>query len=178
MPTASRRPELQEQVVARPEDLPACCEHLAASGRFGLDTEFVGEDTYHPHLCLIQVATAERLILIDPLTVPRLDLFWKVVTDPSNEVVVHAGREEVRLCRLSTGLPPGRLFDLQIAAGLVGMSYPLGHGMLVSQLLGVQLSKAEKLTEWRKRPLSRARFAMHWMTCATFFHSGNNFTGA
>jgi ribonuclease D len=157
MPTASRRPELEEQLVARPEDLPACCEHLAARGRFGLDTEFVGEDTYHPHLCLVQVATAERLILIDPLTVPRLDLFWKVVTDPNNEVVVHAGREEVRLCRLSTGLPPGRLFDLQIAAGLVGMSYPLGHGMLVSQLLGVQLSKAEKLTEWRKRPLSRAQ---------------------
>jgi ribonuclease D len=157
MPTAGRRPELQEQLVTRPEDLPACCEHIAASGRFGLDTEFVGEDTYHPHLCLIQVATIERLILIDPLTVPCLDAFWRLVTDPANEVIVHAGREEVRLCRLSTGQQPGRLFDLQIAAGLVGLPYPLGHGTLVSQLLGVQLSKAEKLTEWRKRPLTRAQ---------------------
>src|SRR5262249_2833511 len=33
--------------------------------------------------------------------------------------------------------------------------YPLGHAALVSQLLGVQLAKAETLTEWRDRPLTR-----------------------
>ena len=74
--------------------------------------------------------------------------------DPAASVVVHAGREEVRLCRLWTGQAPGNLFDLQIAAGLVGLTYPLGHGPLVSQLLGVQLAKGETLTEWRERPLT------------------------
>jgi ribonuclease D len=146
-----------EQLVTRPEELPACCEYLASCRRFGLDTEFVGEDTYHPHLCLVQVATVDRLILIDPLSVGPLDAFWSLVTDPANQVVVHAGREEVRLCRLWTGRVPGNLFDLQIAAGLVGLAYPLGHAALVSQLLGVQLAKAETLTEWRDRPLTRAQ---------------------
>src|SRR5205823_8793536 len=70
---------------------------------------------------------------------------------------VHAGREEVRLCHHWTGRTPGNLFDLQIAAGLVGMTYPLGHGNLVNQLLGVQLAKGETLTEWRTRPLTRAQ---------------------
>jgi ribonuclease D len=157
MVPGGERPDLREQLITHASDLPACCEHLAACRRFGLDTEFVGEDTYHPHLCLVQVATPERLVLIDPLTAGPLDCFWKIVTDPANEVVTHAGREEVRLCRLWTGHPPGRLFDLQIAAGLVGLPYPLGHGALVSQFLGVQLSKAEKLTEWRGRPLTRAQ---------------------
>src|SRR6516162_8948759 len=149
--------EIQEQLVTQPEELPACCEYLASCRRFGLDTEFVGEDTYHPHLCLVQVATVDRLILIDPLSVGPLDAFWSLVTDPANQVVVHAGREEVRLCRLWTGRVPGNLFDLQIAAGLVGLAYPLGHAALVSQLLGVQLAKAETLTEWRDRPLTRAQ---------------------
>jgi len=144
--------DLPEQLVTRPEELSACCAYLASCPRFGLDTEFVGEDTYHPHLCLVQVATAERLILIDPLTTGPLDEFWKLVTDPGHQVVVHAGREEVRLCRLWTGRTPGDIFDLQIAAGLVGLAYPLGHGALVSQLLGIQLAKAETLTEWRDRP--------------------------
>jgi ribonuclease D len=148
---------LPEQLVTRREELPAVCEHLAACRRFGLDTEFVGEDTYHPHLCLVQVATAERLILIDPLSAGPLDAFWKLVTDPANQVVVHAGREEVRLCRLWTGQVPGNLFDLQIAAGLVGLAYPLGHAALVGQLLKVQLAKGETLTEWRERPLTRAQ---------------------
>ena len=77
--------------------------------------------------------------------------------DPANLVVVHAGREEVRLCHLWSGRRPGNLFDLQIAAGLVGLPYPMGHGSLVYQVLGVQLAKGETLTEWRHRPLTRSQ---------------------
>src|SRR5262249_13695031 len=138
-----------------PEELAACCEHLAERRRFGFDTEFVGEDTYHPHLCLVQVATDEHLFLIDPLSVGPLDRFWQLLVDPNNLVIVHAGREELRLCRLFAGQPPANLFDLQIAVALIGLPYPLGHATLVNQILGVQLSKAETLTEWRTRPLTR-----------------------
>src|SRR5438105_3749881 len=149
--------DLPEQIITTPTELTACCEHLVACRRFGFDTEFVGENTYHPHLCLVQVATSERLYLIDPLVVGPLDAFWRLVVDPQNLVVVHAGREEVRLCRLWTGQTPGNFFDLQIAAGLVGLAYPLGAGALIHQLLGVQLAKAETLTEWRDRPLTAAQ---------------------
>src|SRR5262245_17292181 len=149
--------DMAEQIITQPEDLSVCCQYLASCKRFGLDTEFVGEDTYHPRLCLVQVATDEHLILIDPLTTGPLDDFWKLVVDPAHLVVVHAGREEVRLCKLWGGQPPGNLFDLQLAAGLVGLAYPLGHATLVNQLLGVQLAKGETLTEWRHRPLTRAQ---------------------
>lgn len=144
----------EEIVVTQPEELAACCAELAACSHFGFDTEFVGEDTYHPSLCLVQVATPERLFLIDPLTTGPLDAFWQLVVDPARVVVVHAGREEVRLCRLATGRTPGNLFDLQLAAGLVGLAYPLGHGTLVHQVLGVQMAKGETLTEWRHRPFT------------------------
>jgi ribonuclease D len=150
-------PDVQEQLVTRPEELAACCEHLAQVRQFGFDTEFVGEDSYHPRLCLIQVATAERLSLIDPQTVGPLDAFWNLVVDPANLVVVHAGREEVRLCHLWSGKVPGNLFDLQIAAGIIGYTYPLSHAALVGQLLRVQLAKGETLTDWRHRPLTRAQ---------------------
>jgi ribonuclease D len=149
--------ELREEIVTHPEELADCCAELAACPYFGFDTEFVGEDTYHPSLCLVQVATADRLILIDPLTTGPLDAFWQLVVDPARVVVVHAGREEVRLCRLWTGRTPGNLFDLQLAAGLVGLAYPLGHGALVQQVLGVQLAKGETLTEWRQRPLTKGQ---------------------
>jgi ribonuclease D len=150
-----------EEIVARPEELAECCAFLATCPQLGMDTEFVGEDTYHPSLCLVQVATPGRLFLIDPLSAGPLDEFWKLIVDPARLVVVHAGREEVRLCRLLGGGPPGNLFDLQLAAGLAGLNYPLGHGALVHQVLGIQLSKGETLTEWRHRPLtpSQLRYA-------------------
>jgi ribonuclease D len=150
-------PPLPEKIITSPQDLQACCQQLASCQQFGMDTEFVGEATYHPRLCLVQVATSERLYLIDPLTVGPLDAFWKLVVDPANMVVVHAGREETRLCCLWTGQGPGRIFDLQIAAGLIGLPYPLGHGPLVNHLFGIHLAKGETLTEWRDRPLTPAQ---------------------
>jgi ribonuclease D len=146
---------LPEVIVTQPQELAAICSDLASCSHFGFDTEFVGEQTYHPRLCLVQVATSEKLILIDPMTVGPLDAFWDVVVDPAHVVIVHAGREEVRLCHLWTGRTPGNLFDLQIAAGLVGLAYPLSHASLVSQLLDVQMVKGETLTEWRDRPLRK-----------------------
>jgi ribonuclease D len=149
--------DLPEEIVTQPEELAACCQYLATCSELGFDTEFVGEDTYHPRLCLVQVATAERLLLIDPLTAGPLDAFWRLVVDPAHRVIVHAGREEVRLCQLWTGQAPTELVDLQLAAGLVGLQYPLGHGNLVNQVLGIQLAKGETLTEWRSRPLTQAQ---------------------
>jgi ribonuclease D len=146
--------EITEEIVTTPEQLAECCAFLATCPAIGFDTEFVGEETYHPRLCLIQVAAPTRLMLIDPLSVGPLDAFWKLIVDPARVVVVHAGREEVRLCRLWSGQPPGNLFDLQLAAGLAGLVYPLGHGALVNQVLGVRLAKGETLTEWRRRPLT------------------------
>jgi len=149
--------DLPELIVTDEVGLTECCDHLATVDTFGFDTEFVGEDTYHPQLCLVQVATAERRYLIDPLAIESLLPFWNHVIDPAKRVIVHAGREEIRLCHLGSGRVPGNLFDVQIAAGLLGLGYPLGHGALLQHLLHIQLAKGETLTDWRKRPLSKSQ---------------------
>jgi ribonuclease D len=133
-------------------------EHIRACGRFAFDTEFVSEETFEPVLCLIQVATREQTAVIDPLEVRDLSAFWAVVTDPSIEVVMHAAGEDLRICLLRTGALPGRVFDVQVAAGLVGFSYPLSLGNLVGQVLGISLAGSETRTDWRRRPLSAAQF--------------------
>lgn len=144
-------------LVTTSEDLATCCAHLATAPVLGFDTEFIGEESYHPKLCLIQIATADRIYLLDPLAIPNLEPFWRLLADPGHVIVVHAGREEVRLCHLWSGLAPANLFDLQIAAGLVGLPYPMGHGAIVQELLGLRLNKGETLTDWRRRPLTPAQ---------------------
>jgi len=149
----------EELVVADPHSLVECCARLRETTSLGFDTEFVGEETYEPSLCLIQISTDDALFLIDPLSAGELGDFWSVLLDPVRTVVVHAGREEIRMARRLSGQAPTNWFDLQIAAGLVGLNFPLGHGALVYQMLGTQLSKAETLTEWRHRPLSPAQIS-------------------
>ena len=131
--------------------------HLRAAGRFAFDTEFVSEETFEPNLCLIQVATADRLAAVDPLAVRDLAGFWDAVVDPAIEVVMHAAGEDLRICKIKTGTVPRRVFDVQIAAGLVGPGYPLSLGNLANQRLGVSLAGGETRTDWRRRPLSPAQ---------------------
>lgn len=165
MPRRNSKPvssaEFPELLITQQAQLDACLEHLAGTDVLGFDTEFVGEDAYRPDLCLIQVATAERLYVIDPLTLGSLKEFWQLLLDPKRVTVVHAGREDIRICLFQVGAPPANLFDTQIAAGLVGLTYPMGYGSLVHELLGERMSKGETLTDWRRRPLlpSQVRYA-------------------
>lgn len=139
-------------------ELADFCRDLAHAPTIGFDTEFVSEDTYRPQLCLIQVAAGERLAVIDPLSIRDVTPFWRLIakSEPAAgyETIVHAGREELLFCLQGTSRRPANLFDIQIAAGLVGLEYPAGYGSLMFKLLGQRSQKGETRTDWRKRPLS------------------------
>jgi ribonuclease D len=135
--------------------LTGATDAIARAPVVGLDTEFIGESTYEPDLCLVQVSTTDAIYLIDPLA--RLDLrpFWAALTAPEREVIAFAARQEMLFCLRFAGRLPGRLFDPQLAAGLVAYPYPTSYGNLVQQALGERVEGGETLTDWRQRPLSR-----------------------
>jgi ribonuclease D len=102
----------------------------------------------------VQVATQEGLALIDSLGMDDMSPFWLALAEPGHETVVHAGRTEFEFCLRATGRRPAGLFDVQIAAGLVGIEYPASLRNLVSKLLGKSPKTEETRTDWRRRPLS------------------------
>lgn len=145
---------MQYEHITEPRQLSDFCASVAEAPRIAFDTEFVSEDSYRPELCLVQVAVGARLAIIDPLAIADMTPFWQLVVAPGHETIVHAGREEFRFCRWATGTRPQRLFDVQLAAGLIGLEYPAAYSNLISKLLGKSLSKGETRTDWRRRPLS------------------------
>lgn len=130
------------------------CQAVAAAPVIAFDTEFVSEHSYRPELCLIQVAAGGRMAVIDPQPIADVSPFWELLAAPGHDTLVHAGREELLFCLAAVGKPPARLFDIQIAAGLVGYEYPAGYGSLLFKLLGTRLNKGETRTDWRRRPLT------------------------
>ncbi len=148
---------LAEPLIASQPAMDELVGHLRAAGRFAFDTEFVSEDTFEPILCLIQVATRDRLAVVDPLAVKDLSGFWDVVNDPEIEVVMHAAGEDLRIGRFQSGRLPARVVDVQVAAALIGFGYPLSLGNLIHGILGVSLPGGETRTDWRRRPLTEAQ---------------------
>lgn len=125
------------------------------------DTEFVMEDRYEPEVCLMQLATADCVALIDPYLKLDLSPIWQLICDEKVETIVHAGQEDLALCVQHTGEFPRHIFDVQIAAGFVGFEYPISLQKLIQAVLQIRLHKAKTLTDWRKRPLtpSQLRYA-------------------
>ena len=140
--------------VSTAAELAKYCSELESAEVIGFDTEFVSEHTYRSQLCLVQVCTPKGLAVIDPLSTGELTRFWEVLARPGHQTIVHAGREEIGFALNSVGKCPAELFDVQIAAGLVGGEYPAGYGSLLDRLLRVTAQKGETRTDWRKRPLS------------------------
>jgi ribonuclease D len=128
--------------------------HLREAGSFAYDSEFIGELTYHPKLCLIQVASAARVALIDPLAPVELRPFWELLCDPAVEKIVHAGQQDIEPVVRHLGRGPANLFDTQIAAGLARLPYPVSLSKLVNELAGAKLGKGLTFTHWDQRPLS------------------------
>lgn len=133
-------------------------EALAAPGRpsgWGIDTEFVRERTYFPHLCLIQVARGETLWLVDALAFEDPAPLAELLHPAHGPWVIHAARQDLEALLPITGTPLAPLFDTQVGAALLGFPAQVGYGELVRQLLTVELPKGQARTDWSARPLSQ-----------------------
>ena len=125
---------MSHATITSPAQLASFCEELARADRIGFDTEFVSEDTFRPELCLIQVATQDRLAVIDPYRVGELSEFWRTLADGRHTTIVHAAREEVNFALTDGGRPPANLFDTQLAAGFCSTEFPSSYGGVVEQV--------------------------------------------
>jgi ribonuclease D len=146
---------MQYETITTDRRLRDFCRELADCPSIAFDTEFVSEHTYRPVLCLVQVAAAGQLAILDPLAVKDMMPFWETIAAPGHETIVHAGRSEVEFCLQAVDRAPAGLFDVQLAAGLTGIEYPAGYSTLVSRVLDVPAKKHETRTDWRRRPLSQ-----------------------
>jgi ribonuclease D len=150
-PLATDQPPV---LVTRQEELSALLDHLRTAGSFAFDSEFIGELTYLPKLCLIQAASTTQVALVDPLADLDLRPFWELVADPSVQKIVHAGQQDVEPVFRFIEKSPANLFDTQIGAGFIGMTYPLSLSRLTGAMLGTRLRKSLTFTNWERRPLS------------------------
>ena len=151
----------EPEIIESSDALSTLIEHVRDVGAFAYDTEFIGELSYYPRLCVVQVATKSRLALVDPLADLDLTGIWELIADASIETIVHAGELDLEPVHRHTGLTPASIFDTQIAAGFIALAYPIGLGRLIEELLGATVGKGLTFSNWDHRPLSdlHARYA-------------------
>jgi len=136
-------------------DTPGGLDHLVArladEPVWAFDTEFHREKTYFPTLALLQVAWPGGIALVDPLAVDVGP--FAAVLSAGTTAVAHAADQDLEVLDRACGCGPSKLFDTQLAAGFLGLSTP-SLASLVEREVGVRLPKADRLTDWARRPLT------------------------
>src|SRR3954469_15521921 len=123
-------------------------------GRLGLDTEFMPEGRYRPLLCLVQIAVAGEVAVLDPLDGLDPRPLADVLADPAIEIVLHAGRQDVAILRREWKTTFTNVFDTQVSAGFAGFSAQAGYNGLLHDVLRIRLPKTASFTRWDARPLT------------------------
>ena len=150
-------PQGDPELLTTGEAIAHFLEHVRAEGAFAYDTEFIGEETFIPKICLVQLSTRSRIALIDPLAFDNgaLDAIWGAVCDPSLTTIVHAGGQDIQAAQRYAARPAMNVVDTQIAAGFLGMPWPTSLGNVVQTFANLRLNKGHTFTEWDSRPRSK-----------------------
>ncbi|RYE35062.1 MAG: ribonuclease D [Hyphomicrobiales bacterium] len=138
--------------------LSAACDRLATHPFVTVDTEFLRETTYYPKLCLIQIASPDEAVLVDPLS-PDLDLapFFGLMVNENVVKVFHAARQDLEIVWLLGRVLPTPLFDTQVAAMVCGYGDSVGYEQLANDLAKARIDKSSRFTDWSRRPLNEAQ---------------------
>jgi ribonuclease D len=135
--------------------LQDACRKLAQSEFVTVDTEFLRETTFWPILCLIQMASPDLEVIVDPMA-KDIDLtpFFELMADTSVVKVFHAARQDLEIVYHLGKLIPHPIFDTQVAAMVCGFGDSISYDQLVQRTKNVQIDKSSRFTDWSRRPLS------------------------
>lgn len=140
-----------------PNDLP---DGLELGPVVAIDTETMGLDPRRDRLCLVQMSSGDgeaHLVQIDrgQTEAPNLT---KMLTDPKVLKLFHFGRFDIAALENAFGVVTAPVWCTKIASKLV-RTYTDRHGLkyLLSELVGVDVSKQQQTSDWGAADLTDAQ---------------------
>lgn len=138
-------------------DLP---DGLDLGQSVAIDCETMGLNPHRDRLCLVQLSSGDgdtHLVQVDmgQETAPNLE---RLLTDPNVLKLFHFGRFDIAALLHRFGALAAPVYCTKIASKLV-RTYAVRHGLkhLVSELLGVDISKVEQMSDWGAGTLTEAQ---------------------
>ena len=128
-------------------------DHIKDETLLAIDTEFRRVDSYFPELCLIQIATKDKLECIDVLSLDNLEPLFLKLYGKKTKWIVHSARQDIEALYSLSNRIPSAIFDTQIAASFLNYPLQISYQSLTESLEGVRLEKRFTRFDWKKRPL-------------------------
>ena len=147
------------QLIQTPEELRKTIETLTSQPVVGLDTETTELDPYTSRLRLIQLATPDRVYLVDfdrfsegdTRKSEALEPLRRLLAAPRPIKIAHNAKFDAKFIKHNLGVDLGGLFDTLLASQLVGAGdIEERHGLetVAGRYLNELVDKSERLSNW------------------------------
>ena len=140
-------------------DLP---DGLDLGDSVAIDCETMGLNPHRDRLCLVQLSSGDgdaHLVQIEKgqTTAPNLE---RLLADPKVLKLFHFGRFDIAAMYHAFGALPAPVYCTKIASQMV-RTYTDRHGLknLLNELLNVDVSKLQQMSDWGAATLSEAQLA-------------------
>lgn len=140
-------------------DLP---DDLDLGDTVAIDCETMGLNPHRDRLCLVQLSGGDgnaHLVQIEKgqTSAPNLE---RLLTDPNVLKLFHFGRFDIAAMYHAFGALTAPVYCTKIASKLV-RTYTDRHGLknLLDELLGVDISKLQQMSDWGAEELTEAQLA-------------------
>jgi ribonuclease D len=140
-------------------DLPDLSRY---SGAVAIDTEAMGLNPHRDRLCVVQLSPGDGSadvvqIPADATDAPNLK---RLIGDPARLKIFHFARFDIATLYNRFGVMPTPVYCTKIASRLT-RTYTDKHGLkdLVREVLGIDLSKQQQLSDWGATELSEPQVA-------------------
>jgi DNA polymerase I-like protein with 3'-5' exonuclease and polymerase domains len=147
------------EIVKTSDELRKAIENLATQPVVGLDTETTELDPYTSRLRLIQLATTDRVYIVDfdhfangdSTKNDALAPLRRLLEAPRPIKIAHNAKFDAKFIKHNLGVDLGGLFDTLLASQLVGAGdIEERHGLetVASRYLNEAVDKSERLSNW------------------------------
>jgi ribonuclease D len=142
------------ELLERPDAAVRALREIAAVRDLAVDTEGASFHRFVDRVYLLQLATRDRSLIVDPLTVSRDDLapLGALLERRDVQVVFHDADYDLRLLKRDYGWQIRNVFDTRVSAQLLGLK-AFGLAALVEKYFGAKLDKKHQRADWSMRPL-------------------------
>ena len=107
---------------------------------------------YKEKVCLIQLATPQISVIIDPLNIESISLLKPVFENPKIQKIIHGADYDVRSLYRDFQTSINNLFDTELASRFLGIR-ETGLEAVIQDRFNIQLDKRFQKKDWSIRPL-------------------------
>jgi ribonuclease D len=127
---------------------------IASDEQFiAVDTEFIRENLKKPLLCLVQIATADDVFIIDPIAVDISPLN-RIFENSAIKKVFHSAEQDLEMLS-SCGINTKNFYDTQLYEAILSTNGSISYQAIVLRYLNKELTKTLSRSDWKKRPLQK-----------------------